>query len=330
LSDLYKEKVVVRKSGGDAHHWFLQRGGITGEADFEAVCKNKTEKYEFQYADSGDLDFFDFKVSKVGKKIKGIRTAFQDKKFIYIVKPLNKYAIIEPEWIMRNGKESGVPAWGNRTAYRVPNSVFMEILNTDKKLEQIVKTIDLKTALLNFAYDFIKREENKLSYLLQSVIDTEQIVKFIPKDLDSFYKICFLIDKLNETPVNTNLWLIYVFTFFNEKMTSYQTAQLIYCIDFLYSKTTLQDNEITQVIETLKKIKQYCKTHQKPDGRFETSAEISPKEEARNLLFTLNLLEDLTQDSIVYYNAKLTPIEKIFEDIQNPEKVLEMYIKGHI
>lgn len=317
LSQKSGEKVIVRKSGGDAHIWFLRKGGVTGEADFEAIYKNKIEKYEFQYADSEEIEFFDFKVSKVGKKIHGEREAYYNKKFVYIVKSVNKYAFIEPSWIMAHGKEAGVPAWGNRTAFRVPHDIFVKILNDDSNLKNVVHTINIKTSMLNFAFEFMRLEEENLSHLLQSVIDKEEIVKFIPKSLESFYHVCFILDKINQIPVNANLWLMYVLSFFNDNMTSYKMAQLVYCIDFLYSKIELQNNELIQVVSTIRKIKEYCLLHQKADGRFETSVEIAPKEETRHLLFILNLLEDLTQDSVYYYKSDLEPVSFIFNDVKN-------------
>ena len=299
----------------------MRNGGISGDADFKAYFDDREENFEFQYSDRDDLDFFDFKVSKVGKKIKNKREPYKDKKFIYILKPSLQYCIIEPEWIMKNGEEAGVPAWGNRTAFRVPSDKFKEILNTDNNLKEVIKKIDIKINLLNFQFDFIKNEENKLSKILQSVIDEEKILKIIPKELNSFYQVCFLIDKLNKVPENCNLWLIYLLTFYNEKLTSYQIAQLLFCIDFLYSKTELKDNEITKIVEIIDSLKEYCDAHQTSNGRFETSMDLSPKEELRNFVFIINLLEDLIQDTIYYYNTNIKPINKIFENIKFIDEV---------
>jgi len=322
LTSLYGTEVDVSKSGGDAFLWFAPKGAVTGEADFEARYDGVCEKFEFQYADKDDLPFFDFKVSKVGKKAPGEkREPFSDKQFIYIVKSTLQYAIIKPKWIMENGKEAGVPAWGNRTAFRVPNARFKSILTKDATLDSLVKTINLKTRLLNFQFDFLRQEEIKLSHLLQSVIDKDAIVKFVPKNLDDFYKVCFIIDKLNETPENASLWFVYVLTFFDDNLTSYDAAKLVYCMDYLYSKITLQDNEIAKFTETIESLRCYCRAHQKSDGRFETSLGLSPKEEARNFLFITNLLEDLIQDSIFYYHTPFAPIEKIFGHVKCIDKI---------
>ncbi len=47
----------MEKSGGDAHIWFLRKGGVTGEADYKAKVGDKVEKYEFQYSDIIDSPF---------------------------------------------------------------------------------------------------------------------------------------------------------------------------------------------------------------------------------------------------------------------------------
>lgn len=61
----------VRKYGGDAQLWFHASGrGVTGSPDYLATWGDgESRLYEFQLAeDITKLQFFDFKVSKVGKK----------------------------------------------------------------------------------------------------------------------------------------------------------------------------------------------------------------------------------------------------------------------
>jgi hypothetical protein len=101
-------------------------------------------------------------------------------------------------------------------------------------------------------------------------------------------------------------------------------AKLIYCIDFLYSKIDLKENELEKVVETTKKIKIYCENIQKNNGRIETSVDLSPIEEIRNFLFTINLLEDLIQDSIFYYKTNFDSVKKIFENVKNISKISEI------
>jgi hypothetical protein len=69
VRELYPEKKVkVFKSGGDKFLWFLRKGGASREPDFIAMIGDEKIEFEFQYAEKADLDFYDFKVSKIAKK----------------------------------------------------------------------------------------------------------------------------------------------------------------------------------------------------------------------------------------------------------------------
>ena len=127
--ELKNKDIVVEKYGGDKFLWFLRGGGITRNPDY-IVYINENEKLfiEFQYANKEDLQFFDFKISKVAKKVKGKRIPHKNKIFFYILKNSLRYAFITPQWIIENGEIGIVPAWGSRQAYRVPREEFEKIL----------------------------------------------------------------------------------------------------------------------------------------------------------------------------------------------------------
>jgi hypothetical protein len=56
---------------------------------------------------------------------------------------------------------------------------------------------------------------------------------------------------------------------------------------------------------------------------------ISPLEETRHALFSINLLEDLSQDMIFYYSVKeLKPIKRIYENVQDVEKTYKLIKTG--
>jgi len=98
VKELYPRKQVkVYKYGGDKFLWFLRKGGITREPDFIADINGEKIEFEFQYAEKGDLDFYDFKVSKVAKKRGNIREPIENKFFVNIYNPLPKYAIFKPD-----------------------------------------------------------------------------------------------------------------------------------------------------------------------------------------------------------------------------------------
>lgn len=104
VKELYpNEEVKVYKSGGDKFLWFLRKGGISREPDFTAEIGGKKIEFEFQYSDRTDLKFYDFKVSKVVKGKGKNQRPIENKLFIYIHKPLQKYAIFGPDWVMKKG-----------------------------------------------------------------------------------------------------------------------------------------------------------------------------------------------------------------------------------
>ncbi len=314
------EEISVLKAGGDAFVWFLRAGGVSREADFQAQIGNENMELEFQYADKLGLDFYDFKVSKVGKKKGQTRVPHADKQFVYIVKPTLQYAIFDCAWIMRNGTIGEVPAWRS-PAYRVPKDRLEQILQRDEPLGEVVKQIDTKNDFLTFQHQLLDIWRDKLSYLLQSVIDEDRLVKIVPKNLDSFHKVIFMLEHLNRIPQNAGMWLVYLLSYIGDGNDSDAIAKIVYCSDFLYSKIRLEQNELNALTQKIAKLLTEIRSMEQPDGTYRSSPTLSPIDEVRNVLFSINLLEDITQDAIYYYNIdSLDPIRKIFQTISQPEK----------
>jgi len=328
LKKLYPEKQVkVYKSGGDKFLWFLRKGGVLREPDFIAEIDDEKIEFEFQYAEKVDLKFYDFKVSKVAKKKGGKRQAIKDKFFVYIHKPLLKYAIFKPEWVLKNGEYGMVPAWRSY-AFRVHKKKFERLLKPDPILKNLCQRIEVKNFILNFQHALIDINKDKLSYLIQGVIDENKIVKIIPKDLDSFFKVCFILDNLNKIPQNANLWLVYLLSYINEGISLEDISKIVYSIDFLYSKIELNPNEIAQLISNIPKLIRMVNGFYQNDGSYKSSLTSSPLDETRYALFSINLLEDLIQDMIYYYSVtELEPIKKIYENVRDVEKTYRL-IKG--
>lgn len=327
-----RNDIVVEKYGGDKFLWFLREGGITREPDFVVHIGEKGKIFiEFQYADKENLQFFDFKISKVAKKIKGERVPYSDRIFLYVLKNSLKYAFIKPEWIVEHGKIEVVAAWGGSKAYRVPKKQFKNILKKDESLKDYVDIIDAKISILNFQHRLISIWEDNLSKELQKVIDEKKLVKIIPKTLEGFFKVCFILDHLDKIPENINLWLIYLLCYINKKLTLKEIAMLVYSFDFLYSKIPpgqLQDNELTEIEKKIKVLIESINSFYDPkEGLYKSSIEESPLEETRYALFSLNLIEDIIQDAIYYYKANFDPITKIYQNVREPLKIAEK-IKG--
>jgi len=330
VKQLYPKKhVKVYKSGGDKFLWFLRRGGVSREPDFIAEIEDIDIEFEFQYAEKVGLEFYDFKVSKVAKKKGGEREPIKDKFFVYIHKPLLKYAIFKPEWILKNGKYGMVEAWRSY-AFRVPKNKFEKLLLSDRALKVLCESIDAKIFILNFQHELLNINKENLSHLLQGVIDESKIVKIIPKDLDSFFKVCFILDNINKIPTNANLWLIYLLSYINNDAKLEDISKIVYCIDFLYSKIELKPNEIAQLVNKTKELLERVRTFYKKDGSYRSSLKVSPLDETRYGLFSMNLLEDLIQDIIFYYSAtELKPVRKIYENVEDVEKTYKL-LKGEI
>jgi hypothetical protein len=313
-------QIKVYKSGGDKFLWFLREGGISREPDFIAEIDDKKIEFELQYTEKENLKYYDFKVSKVIKRKKKNQTIINNKFFLFIHKPFLKYAIFTPEWIIKNGEYGMVEAWRSY-AFRVPKEKFEKLLKPDNTLKSIWERIDAKIFILNFQHTLIDITKDRLSYLLQSVIDENKIVKIIPQNLDSFFKICFILENINKIPQNANLWLIYLLSYIHNNILLEDIFKIVYCIDFLYSKIELKENELNQLIIKIKELMKKIQNFYQNDGSYRSSLTLSPLDETRYALFSINLLEDLIQDMIFYYSvSELKPIKKIYENIGDVEK----------
>jgi hypothetical protein len=311
--------VVVMKSGGDRFLWFLRKGGISREPDYVATVDGKDMEIEFQYGKKQDLPFSDFKVSKVAKKSKksGKREPIEGRKFLLVDWVGPRCALIEPSWIFENGEYDMVPAWRSY-AFRVPSAKVDKKLTLDATLKPVCDIIDAKNAILEFQHGWIDLAREALSNELQQVVDEDGLVSVVPKDRESFFKICFILDHLNKSPKNANLWLVYLTTWVDDNLSLAEISEIVYCLDFLYSRIDLKPNEVTSVQTTVSSLLLQVKAYAKPDGSYQSTVKRAPLDETRCALFCLNLLEDLTQDMIFYYpGVKLKPVRKIFENVRD-------------
>lgn len=317
------DDVTVEKSGGDAHIWFLRSAKISGEPDYVARIDDEKRQFEFQYANDENLPFYDFKVSKVGRKVRGQRVPHADREFLYLLMPSNRFAVFSPAWVMQNGKEAGVPAWGNRTAFRVPGDTFSAIFQADPALAKEIASIKRKIAFLETQSKFIENESEKLSGQLQSVVDHEATFKIVPKTLGGFYKACFLMDQLKKRPENDSVWLVYGASFYSDDLNSRELARLIYALDFLYGGSAdLDAHVLNSVVDVMRKITVRIDSMQKQN--LQTGADLSPREEIVNFLFIVNLYEDIIQELRCLYAVDcFPPVGKIFQTLKNPDSIFK-------
>ena len=321
LKELTKQDVRVEKYGGDKFIWFLRKGGITREPDFIVIYPDGKKEYiEFQYA-KNEIKAYDFKISKIApsnRKLKK-RVPKKDTKILYIIKPIYEFALIEPEWIVNHSEKTVAAAWGNTPVFRVKKEDFEKILIKDETLKNVCEKIDKKNFILDFQHKALDNEKNRLSSLLQAVIDENRIVEIMPKSLDGFFKVCFILNHLDKTPVNANLWLIYLLSYVDQELNSYEIFQLIYCLDFLYPRINLMENELSLLVKKIKEILNKINSFVKKDGSYLSDKSLAPLEDTRYALFVVNILEDLIQDILYYYgkDVGLTPITQIYQDIPN-------------
>ena len=330
LEEVLKERqgddsLRVSKHGGDAELWFRSSGqGVTGTPDYLAQWgdgESQTNKflYEFQLVeDSNSLPFFDFKESKVGKKPHGKpRVPYADREFFYVVKDKAQYAFITPQWIADNGKIGGVPAWGNRNAYRVPRDLFLpRLMDGGANLKQVVAIVDDKNFLLEFQAEFLEREKRELSRELQQVVDEERLLKIVPRTLAGFFRVCLLLDSIGKAPDAPGVWIVYLVSFFHDGMKAAVFARYLYALDFCYFKCRqVQRNEWTVLECAIEQSTAYVERNfasAKKTGFAEDPNE-APIDALQQILFSVNLLEDICQDAVVNMDIDLPRTMRIFE-----------------
>ena len=318
------QNAEIEKSGSDKHVWFLRKGGITREPDFVVKTNDlKKEFIELQYSEE-ERKAYDFKISKITPfdRYTKEKTPKKDTKILYIIMPANKFSLVQPEWIRDNSEQTYASAWGNAPVYRVKADIFEKILEEDNELKEVWKNINKKIFILDFQHKTIDIEKDKMSYLFQQVIDENKMIKIIPKTLDSFFKACFILNNLEKTPENSNLWLVYMLSFTEQKLNSYELFQLAYCLDFLYPLKELEKNELDLLVKKIKEILKMTNDFSTEEGSYISDKRIPPLEETRYCLFVVNVLEDLIQDIIHYSDdeTNLKPVTSIYQNIPDIEK----------
>src|SRR3989338_4050445 len=315
--------VQVSKAGGDAFLWFLRKGGVTREPDYHVTIGEKEFDVEFQYAEHSDLPSFDFAVSKIAKKDRttGNRQPHADRQILYVLKDKQSFALFTPSWVVKNGIIGFVEAW-RKSGYRVPAQRFLTLFSPDDALQEIIVSIERKNNILRFQHELVALTKEKLARLLEQVIDEKKLVTFMPNDLESFFRTCFILDNIDRTPANINLWLVYALALLNKDNSLDELYRLLYCVDFLYARAELTETEVKLMADKITLALKRVMSLERKDGSYQSTPRLSPLDETRYALFSINLLEDIIQDMIHYYHIKsLQPIRKIYQHVKDLPKV---------
>lgn len=156
-------------------------------------------------------------------------------------------------------------------------------------------------------------------HTLTKNVDEDKIVKIIPNTLRGFFEVCFLLDVLDKQPEAVNEWLANILSYISEDLTSEDLYKIVYSMDFLYTKASLQEHELTRLVASINSVFNRIASFAQIDGSYRSDINSSPLDETRNCLFAINLLEDLSQDILHYYKYRknLKTIEKIYQTVPN-------------
>jgi len=339
LQKAYPESQVrVEKSGGDRFLWFLRGGGVSREPDYVATIGSDKYKIEFQYAEKANIDFYDFKISKVSKQDKetNMRLAKEDVLILYIDKTEGQYALLQTEWIVQNGTIGEVAAW-RTNAYRVPAVKFRTNFKQDETLPLLIQRTDDKNTLLEFQhalYDKVKRDlQQKIEDTVLDGVD----FRLIPATLEGFFEACVILEAMERCPDALDVWFRKALQFADEAATLEEVFRASFCLDYLYfckpvpssaSERAQADDSLRRLGDILCTFVEKVNEAYLGEGRFQSKHRKDLCEETRYALFTINVVEDMIQD-IWHYYPKIagsiqgfpTPIRRIYQSIAHPTEI---------
>ena len=159
---------------------------------------------------------------------------------------------------------------------------------------------------------------------MQQVIDEEKLIQIMPGTLDGFFHGCFILDKIQKVPNAATVWLVYLLSYFQSKMKTMDFARWMYSLDFLYFKCSeLKDNELRAIVSALGNVQSYIANNANEDGSFSSDPHVSPIEETRQMLFSVNLFEDLRQDMAITWGYSEQQVNKIYSSIPSVKQTAE-------
>lgn len=331
-------QVQVEKSGGDQFLWFLRGGGVSREPDYTATIGKKEYKIEFQYAEKSNIDFYDFKVSKISKwdKKTSKRVTKKDVFILYIDKTEGQYALLQTEWIVQNGTIGEVAAW-RTNAYRVPAEKFRTKFKQDEDLPLLIQRIDDKNTLLEFQHALYDKVKRDLQQKTEDAVLYGVDFRLIPTTLEGFFEACVILEAMERCPDALDVWFQKALQFADEAATLEEVFRASFCLDYLYFCKPVPNgaSERTQTDEWLRHLGSILRTFiarvneaYLGEGRFQSEPQKDCCEETRYALFAINVVEDMIQDIWHYYPEIVnniqdfpTPIRCIYQSITHTTEI---------
>ena len=178
-------------------------------------------------------------------------------------------------------------------------------------MEGVVRVIDQKNNMLERSNNVIQGESERIARLLEQLVDSWQEVILCAKSLNDLFQICFLLDKLKKIPDRNHEWIKLVHDNYAIGDSTQELAYMMFIVDFLYGGTSeLDDPTLKAIIGMMMKIQQSIAS------LLETGLD-------DNLLFSINLYEDVIQELRILHNVNEFPsVERIYQTI--PKHLLDV------
>ncbi len=326
-------EISVKKAGSDEALWFIRKGRLTTDPDYEVRIGSTVYKYELQSINTEPIPFVDFKVSKVTRKRDEKRIPKEDISFMCVRFKEPSFAVVDANWIVENGAISQVPAW-RREAYRVPFEEFS--FSQDTELGKILEIVRCKEIILEYQYQALIQSERIVSQEIDYSVERGTQYQLIPTSLDDFYRACVLMRALGETPSNIFAWLSRALSFAEGAHTLKSAFQFIYSLDYIYFciEPDAPIPVLKDIVSLLHSILSLASSSYREDGSYSSNNSPTPCEDTRRACYIFSTVEDIVQDIVCYRSNEIenlgitiSPVNKIFEGM-NDALITARFIQG--
>lgn len=307
-------RVSVGKWGGDAAHWFgRDDDSVRGDPDYKARIDDRVDLYELQSSEGDGLKFFDFKVSKVGPKVRGRRIPYEDRRFLYVVKSPPRFRFLTPAWVFENGSEGAVPAWGNRIAFRVPRDKFLVGFREDGRLGEALERVALKARACTLPRRWLRFEADALSDEVEDAFARASEFRFVPRSAGGLHRACLVLRHAEREPEDPAEWLRFLFSLRTEEAGAEGLARLVLALDFLYlciPAGEFPEDLRPALVDFLRSVRLRIEALRPAPGG------AAPGErECAALLFAADAYEDIAQYAVQQGDEQTPPIMKIYQTL---------------